>query len=178
MSTVRDVINQAAQLIGRSELTAASESDAEVTLLTRCYNIVANEVALDYFPLKTRETFSGESGSVPFSSFREAPVRVLSVKRGEREVDFTVYSERIDFEAGTHVTVSYAYAPKEKTAKEETGFPATVSERLLAYGVAAEFCLARGYFPEASNFEKKYREALGKAGLIRRRLVMRGRRWA
>ncbi len=180
--TVKKVLLYAAELAGRSDLgekLEAGEKDGELDLLLKCYNLVENEVALDYFPLKKRELFVPESGKILFARFAEAPVEVLSVRDcAGGTLEFEVFPEAISLlSAREEVAVTYAYAPKEKQADGVSEYAGKVSFRLLAFGTATEFLLAHGLYAEAAASEKRYREALRAANCVRRRLSIRARRW-
>ena len=85
--TVKEVLDCAAFLLGKEETQAyLNQSEAEGTpqvqreteLLLRCYNIVENEIALDYLPLTAEESFIAENGTIPYTSFSRFPVSVSS----------------------------------------------------------------------------------------------------
>ena len=75
------------------------------------------------------------------------------------------------------VTIDYTYVPEQPKISDETAFSDKVSARLLAFGVANEYLLTAGRYAEAAVWEKKYRDALSAAGLSRRKLCVRARRW-
>lgn len=57
---VREIAALAAEYIGREDLAEAlsvleGEPEGELKALLRCYNLVENEVAIDYFPPKREE---------------------------------------------------------------------------------------------------------------------------
>ena len=181
---VKEVIRLAAELVGRSDLAAEAEKESslkeELLLFLHCFNLVENEIALDYFPLKRRETLLPENGKLLYTQFSEAPVSVLKVTDTRAHgLPFEAFPTHLDVK-GYHgeVAVSYAYAPREKGIADDSDLGGRISARLIAYGAAAEFLLATGRFSEAATFDKKYREALVAANNVRRRLLIRGRRWA
>lgn len=182
---VRNVLLQAAANLGRDDLVAAindcfAEPEGDVASLLRCYNLVENELALDYFPLKREELVCACKGVVPYRRFRFAPARILSVERDGIPVPFEARpaSLRLGDCRGGKYLVSYTYTPAEKCLFAECEVGGKISVRLLSFGVACEFCLCHGAFQEAATWEKKYREALAAANLVRRKLSVRGRRWA
>ena len=185
---VRNVISLAAANLGREDLVACAEDCAaepfgELASLLRCYNLVENEVALDYFPLKREETFRKEKfeeGILPFKAFAYAPVEILSVK-GESGLPLS-HKIRPDAlvlpENATQVCILYTYSPKEKEWGDDAEVCPPVSARLLSFGVCCEFCLTNGQYGEAAAWEKKYREALRAADVRHKKLTVRSRRWA
>lgn len=188
---IKDVLILAAEELGRADIvplieaayTAAATGTApsgEAATLLRCYHLVENEVALDHFPLKAEETFSPSDGEVAFTQFSRAPVDVLGVRDASgMRIPFTVRPAHLLLPAGTgSVTVVYSYAPERRGIDGETAFSDKISARLLSYGVACEYLLSGGRYAEAAVREEKFREALRAAGLARRKLWVRARRWA
>ena len=182
--TVKNILSLAAANLGREDLVAAvcdcnRNPIGEVASLLRCYNLVENEIALDYFPLKTEDILALSGNVVPYSRLTHAPVTILSVK-GESgvNIDFETRPARILLKAksGT-VTVTYTYSPAEKQFKDSCELGGNISARLLSFGVACEFCLSNGQFQEAAAWEKKYRDALRAANTQRRPIFVRSRRW-
>lgn len=180
---VRNVISLAAANLGREDLVArvedcAAEPFGELASLLRCYNLVENEVALDYFPLKKDEEFETD-GVLPYTAFAFAPSEILQVT-GESGSPLS-YECRPDElvlpKNAKRVHVFYTYSPKEKEWGDDAEIAGRASVRLLSYGVCCEFCLTNGQYGEAAMWEKKYREALRAAGVRRKRFTVRSRRW-
>ncbi len=181
---VRNVISLAAGNLGREDLVAqieacAAEPFGELYSLLRCYNLVENEVALDYFPLIFEEEFNAD-GALLYKDFTYAPVEILSVK-GESGSPLsckTLPAKLVLPQNAKRVRISYTYSPKEKEWGDDVEAALQVSERLLSLGVCSEFCLTNGQYGEAATWEKKFREALRAAGVRHRKLSVRSRRWA
>lgn len=175
--TVKEVIQTAVGLVGSAADTEDASSE-EVLLFVRCFNLVENEVALDYIPLLAEEEIEAD-GKAEYTALKKAPLRILRVTDGAgNALRFKALHACLDlggFRGTAHVT--YAYAPSAKTYSESSDYEGAVSARLLAYGTAAEYLLARGKFAEASAFDAKYRDALRAASVPRRRLAVRARRW-
>ncbi len=179
---VKEVISLAAANLGREDLIkcAASQTQpsGELLSLLRCYNLVENEIALDYHPLKREETLSVEGNRVEFSAFTFAPVDILSVtdERGAA-VEYSLFPAYIALNCGKEVRISYAYSPAEKGWNDEGSFSGKISARLLSFGVTCEFCLSRGQFSEAAVWQKRYQDALRAASYAQPKKGIRSRRW-
>ena len=107
------------------------------------------------------------------------PVDVLEVTSAAGRCAFSVVAERLILPEGTgEVTVLYSYAPERAGMDGETAFSQKISARLLSYGVAREYLLAGGRYAEAAVWDEKFHAALRAAGLERRKLWLRARRWA
>ncbi len=180
--TVKETIGYAASLIGRNDLAAEAKTgeapSGELLLLVRCFNLVENEVALDYIPLLKEESFLPVEGKIPFSSFSEAPVSVKKVTKSGIETAYDLFPSYLKVKGDGQTDIVYAYAPRAKELGDDSDFGGPVSVRLLALGVAAEFELAAGRFSEAASFDRMYREALACAGRVLRKLSLPARSWA
>ena len=181
---VKEVIALAAENLGREDLSSELETldgapEGELKSLLRCYNLVENEVALDYFPLKAEEEVLPQNGRIPYSELAHAPVNFFRMRGGDgRDVDFEAHPAYLSVPAETGaLTVVYAYSPEHKEIVRESEFSGKITARLLSYGVACEFCLTSARYAEAALWERRFRDALRAAEIIRRRLKVRARRW-
>ena len=175
MITVREVITLAAKELGREDLCRAlaspqSGTNSEVATLVHCFNMVENEIALDYFPLKVTQTFTVKNGAVSYEKFEQAPVYLYSVRseKGE-DLSYELRADKVALSAPTAtVVITYSYLPETKQLSGVSEFEVKISPRLMAYGVACEYCLTLGKFQEAALWESKYKDALRAANLLRR----------
>lgn len=181
---VRDVMALAAANLGREDLVAlvcgcSGEPEGDLAALLRCYNLVENEIALDYFPLKQRDAVKISDGKLSYSELSRAPVTILSVTDGLRELPFEALPTGLSVNApgSFRGEILYTYSPAEKEIDGDCEFSEKISARLLSLGVACEFCLSHGLFAEAAVWEKKYRDALKAADICRKKLSVRPRRW-
>ncbi len=179
---VKEVIMLAAANLGREDLvqsaSALTHPMGELASLLRCYNLVENEIALEYLPLKREDVVHTQTCRLSFLSLSYAPVELISVKDdGGNDLPYTCYPDGIVLNRACVAHVYYSYSPAEKKWSDEGSFSGKVSARLLALGVTCEFCLSRGQFSEAAVWQKRYQEALRAAAFRRRKRVMRSRRW-
>lgn len=183
---VIDVIALAAQNIGREDLkqaldaeTVSAETQQELDSLLRCYNFVENEIALEYFPLVAEETFVCNDGQLRYTLFTHAPVNVRKAADGAgRNLEFRIFPAYLSLPEGAGgVKITYEYAPEKKNFEDDGAFSGKVSERLMSYGVASEFLLTAARYSESDVWQQRYQDALRAAGILRRRLAVRSRRW-
>ncbi len=181
---VKEILSAAADLIGRSDLAREAESESssseELSLLLRCFNIIQNEVALDYFQLKRQDNFIVRTNKISYTELYETPTAILGVTRAEtgEPVPYEVFPDYIALNVQDVLTVTYTYAPQDKKLTDSVVKAPCVSVRLLAYGTAAEFLLACGRFSEAAVLDKRYREAISAAASVKTPLKVRARRWS
>jgi hypothetical protein len=153
-----------------------SEGKANAELLLHAFHMVENELAVDYFPLTTEET-RVSTGKLLFISLAHEAVRVLKVENenGE-ELPFTMQANGIVLPKG-RVKITYTYAPKAKSFKDDGDFYYLVTARLIAYGILAEFTLSTGRYAEWAIWDKKYKNAIESAYHAQPGGWMRTRRW-
>ncbi len=163
---VQEVVMTAAMELGiaddvRSYLDAGNEvGKKQAELLLECFNLVENELALDYLPLCAEDTVDSASGKISYLMMRYAPVRVIKVTdEWGNSTAFSIFPDYLSTQPG-RVKISYTYTPEKKTMTDKSDFEMQVSVRLMAYGVAAEYALATGLFEEAAIWDKKYKEAI------------------
>ncbi len=153
---------------------AQKEADA----LLHSFNVVENELAMDYLPLYAEDEIVTASGSVFYTVLTRKPVRILGVKDGNgNSLFYQVFPEYVKAQVGK-VRIRYTYMPNEKTLYDQSDYHLQASERLLALGVAVEYCLSRGMFEDANVWDKKYKQALKSAYKGYPSVVLRTRRWA
>lgn len=154
-----------------------AEDEKKATLLLTCFNIVENELALDYFPLVAEDTVETDGGVVDFSALQNDAVRITKVTdEWGNSAAFQLFSSYLKTQPGK-VCVTYTYTPKKKTTDEKSDFYTAVSVRLISYGMAAEYAMATGLFEDAAVWDKKYKEGIRAAYRLQKCKRIRSRRW-
>ena len=180
---VKDIVLLAATQLGiADEVQAYLDGEEEngernAALLLTCFNVVENELALDYLPLYAEEKINTETGKIVYSDLVHSAVRIVKVtdEKGE-SIPYKLYAEYLQTQAGK-VTVRYTYTPESKETDGESDFASPVSERLLAYGIAAEYSLSMGLLSEAAVWDKKYKESIEAIRSLQSGKRMKSRRW-
>ncbi len=165
---VKEIMVLAAELCGRRDLAdflagrtgadAGAMQREEETLL-RCFNLTENEIALDYLPIRRRESFVSDGG-VPYAAFSCPPAEIFAVRgpSGEK-LAYTALGEGLRVRAGA-VEVEYSCRPSVKAAADAPEAGCRDGGRLLALGTACEFALMSGDMETAALLDKRYRDAL------------------
>lgn len=166
---VKNIMKKAASLLGNADdlldyLNGVSgvgnTGEKQAELLLNCFNLVENELALDYLPLIKKESYTPQNGKIFYSQFSSSVVRILDVENElGQKVDFRLFATYMEVDA-TVANVRYAYTPTEKAINGESDYKLAASERLLAFGMAAEYLSALGLLEEASVWDKKYKEGI------------------
>ena len=185
--TVKDILKTVAVLINREEILEFlnngyannySAINDDVNLLVTCYNIVAEEIATEYYKLKTIEKHISKNGVLKYSEFINNPISIISVKdKNDNSVTYKVMPSEILLNE-LEVFVEYCYTPQNKGLDEVSDYSSTpIKNRVIAYGVATEYLLIKGAFEEAVLWHEKYVEAL-KGSLIKSKMKkIKGRVW-
>ena len=181
--TVKEIIIAAATELGIADEVRAfvngesEEGKPKAEALLRCFNLVENELALDYLPLYAEEVLETETGAVYYAELEKTAVRIVGIEdEWGNSVAFKLFPEYLKTQAGK-ICVRYTYTPAEKDMDGESDFTLYASVRLFAYGVAAEYALANGEFEEAAVWDKKYKDAITAAYKLRSVKKIRSRRW-
>ncbi len=182
--TVKETLREAAQSLGLGDeveyyfsgkYTAVGKAAVELLLI--CFNRVENELALDYLPLVTEEEVVSGTGVVDYASLIRPAARILCVENEWGEsVRYKLFPTYLKTQSGK-LKIIYAYAPTAKTVEEASEYGSLVSQRLLVYGMAAEYCLAVGELTAASVWDKKYKEGIQAAYKASPCKRLRSRRW-
>lgn len=179
---VKECVEKAAMLLGIAEEVCAyleqgdAQGQEQTERLVKCFNLVENELALDYLPLFAEQKVANGQGKVDLLLLQKSAVRIVGVKNeaGER-VKFRLFPTYLEAPTGD-LTILYSYTPSEKALDGESDY-ATLSTRLFGYGMAMNYALIMGLYEEASVWDKKYKEALEAAYRIRGAAAVRSRRW-
>ena len=183
---VKEILSLSAELLDDCDLKTYIETGAcndeesakqNYVLLLKCYNLVADEISREYFPLSTVETFTPDNGVILYENFTFNPVLIKSVTTLDgNKADCKIHLVRI-FTNST-VKVEYAYSCPERSYNDISDFTLTkVSKRVLAYGVVVEYCLIKGMFEEAVMWRDKYNSGLSACLSVRKIPKIKNRMW-
>jgi hypothetical protein len=143
-----------------------------------CYNAVVDELARGYFPVRTSETMSSSDCKFNFAKFTHRPLKIIKVLSGGRKVDWITFPEFLTTDRAD-VTIEYEYVPDKAVESDDFYYPdATVGERLVTFGMAAEYLLICGEVESAGCWETRYRAEIDR--LLSQRSVkerIMPRRW-
>ena len=129
----------------------------------KCYNLVEQELATDYFPILEVDKFFNVDDKIYFKDFSRKAYFIKGVQdfRGDK-VDYRINPEYIEikknYDGGTFF-VKYYYLPKEKGLYSTCTYGAEYIS-ILKYGIAAEYCLQQGNFELAKIYSDKYKERI------------------
>lgn len=163
-----EVVCEALRLVGRDdvadEIIIGGPLTGEVARLNRAgltyLNAVRDELARGYFPLDAKEEMSSKNGSFAFADFKYKPYEIKRVIADGKPVKWHISPDYLVAD-GKNITVFYTYVPDPLKMDDEFDYPVfAVSERLVEYGIAAEYYLVLGDVTNSAVWESKYRSEI------------------
>lgn len=157
MMKVSEVIELSALLLD-IELTEDIRNN-----LVRCYNLVEQELATDYFPILEVDKFFHVEDKIYYKDFSRKPYMLKGIQDFHGDsVSFRLVPEYINliknYNGGTFF-VKYYYLPEDKELYSNSTYGAEYIS-ILKYGIAAEYCLMQGNFEQAKIYSDKYKERI------------------
>jgi hypothetical protein len=171
---VKDCIEAAAGYLGIEnieEKLQGSEGNAFLQI-ARC---IVSEIVSDYYPLRVSEELESESGELFFRDFEKDPIDIYFVRKEGISVPFRTFFDRIETASG-RVQVEYSFLPYIEGIDSDLPFSERVSARVVGYGIAAEYCIING-MDEAVIYDKRYRDALRRAAIVKGEKRLAARNW-
>ena len=124
------------------------------------------------------EEISTDTGRVDFDALKKPVVRFLAVRDvyGEH-LKYDLFVGYLKTKPGT-LKLQYTYTPSsEKTLDGTAEIALEVSKRMMAYGVAAEYCFIVGLYEEGEAWAKKYRDSIMAVYRAQKGKKIKARRW-
>lgn len=153
-----------------------TETLTQIDAITRLSNLVINEVAGSFIPMVKTEEVTQTDGKIDLRELTEMPLEIKGVYLDESGVSFKVkgaYAESA-FKANK---IKYSYIPHNYGLTDEIGYTEKeISLAVLAFGVAAEYCLTEWRFAEAVMWRERFTEGI-KSFCIVKNVNTKGREW-
>jgi hypothetical protein len=184
---VKEILKMAAEMAGEKELAAYYAQNAvedvaaceeNASLMLRCYNMITEELALEYLPLRTAEKVEITSNKIYFSDLGFKPLRVIAVygKNGEK-VPYKLINDYLQLANGSFI-IEYTYRVGLATADDDCVYDETaIGPYAIAYGILSQYLLERGRISESNLYQEKYLNAVRARIAQRKSLKLPARRW-
>ncbi len=165
--TVKEILTLVCEFVGEREILKKFETEGElssreqekVEIMTRCFNLVNQEIASDYLPFLTRESVD-TNGILNFSELKKSVVHIYEIKnRFGINLKFKLFPNFAEVN-GHARTVVYSFLPEELSLESTVEAPCNLTERIYAYGVASEYLLIDGLSEDAEIWENRFKEGL------------------
>ena len=187
--TIKNILKIACLFLGKENIVAAlnledfsmaSEGEkSEVQFLISCLNLIQGEVATDYIPLNFKEKVASEDGKILIESLSKKLLEVVSVKdKNGYKIKFKNFPNHIEVD-GVAGEILYRYQPDEISELDDEieNFSNKVTEKILAFGVAMEYCFIQGLYDDAQIWEKRFKDALLIRASKKSNMKLPVRRW-
>lgn len=158
---VSEIIETSATMLDISLSEVLKEKD----LWVKCYNYIEQELAMSYFPILEIDKHFNVDDIIYFKNFTRKPYQIKSIQdfHGDK-INYIVNPDYIElkknYNGGTFF-VKYYYIPEEKEFSSNSTYGKEYID-ILKYGVAVEYCLAKGDFDLGDIYSNKYKEAIKK----------------
>lgn len=184
--TVKDVMIICAKLLKNDELTEYLVSNGEYDFdlekerecYLRAYNLIAEELTCEYFPLVAQERFTPVNGKIKTSAFNKVPLKIKNVISADSglPVKYRYINDCIAVGDGD-VIVFYEHCADEASESKTFPLEPVPGKYVVAFGMAAEICYENGLAGEASVWKSKYDSAIRGRAAERRKLIIKQRKW-
>ncbi len=184
---VKDILKMTAEMAGENQTVLYFEEkgvddlafcEENARLLLRCYNLIVEELALEYLPLKREEEVTVKEGKIYFSNLDFIPLRIISVRlKNGRKVPYRFVNDYLEVENGDLI-IEYNYRLKPALEDDEVAYCNTViGPYALIYGILSQYLLEKGRVSESNLYQEKYLSAIRARIAEKRPLKIPGRRW-
>lgn len=146
--------------------------------LLRCYNIIIEELACEYYPLKKSEVVYVSDNKIFTSNFVFTPLKIVTIRdEKDRKCCFKFVNDYLQVKNGV-LTVTYEYKPDMATLFDEYVYDNSILGNFaVAYGVVSEYLAECGVFSQAEKYYQKYQNAVSGRLKETRNLKLPQRRW-
>ena len=185
---VKEIIKLVAEMIGEEEVVKLCNdlppndkeyASASYNLLLRCYHLIVEELACEYYPVKNRQVFEDvKDNKIFFSAFEYQPLRILNTfdkygqKLGYRLInDYILVNEK-------NACVEYEYRISKEGEEDESFYASKIiGPYVIAYGVASQYLTEKGRYSDADIFQSRYLQGIKSRLAKKGSLKMPKRRW-
>lgn len=154
---VSDVIDVTAELLG------VSLDNEVLAALLNCYNVIEQELATDYRPIRIVEKFLIDDNIIEYSSFKKKPHEILAVQDFQGDmVKFKLNATNIELKKnynGHMFFVRFNELPKAKSISDKSSYDQFYIG-VMKYGIAAEYYTTLGDFKNAKLCHDEYKRRL------------------
>lgn len=186
---VKEILKITCSLLGKEELlntvyfdeqanNLTDENTKELNKMLECLNIVNEEIALCYLPLLNQKEVTFTNGKIKISDIDENIFSIVGIKNKlGNSLKFKYLKDEIVC-LTTNAIVTYKVRPSILTLNQNAeDFSGRLTARILAYGVASEYCYAEMLYDDATIWENRFKNALLYISEKKGELNLKQRRW-
>ncbi|MCL2555672.1 MAG: hypothetical protein FWE03_01455 [Firmicutes bacterium] len=178
--TIRSCAIRAAKYLGLKELANNIEDnimgDEDRDAFIAMTRDVVHEIVTDFFPLRVIRMVDISNGSFNLRVLNDRVAHVFSIKKDGVNFRFRTRFDRVETNAEGLCEVEYSYLPILTSMNTVIPIFAKINERIIGYGIAAEYCLING-LSDALIWDKRYKDALRRTLATKGEKQLRKRAW-
>ena len=165
---LKDILLKTSELINRDDLIEGlgknlfenSQSiQNDISRLISYYNHTIETLCENYFNLtNSQKILSNRDKKISFLNFSYEPTKILTVKKNEKPVYFSIYSKYITVpEENAIFEITYNYLPDRVTnLNDKLNIPKGITEKTICYGIASEFLASKNQITQAEYWNNKF----------------------
>lgn len=177
---LEEVINAALAYLGEYGYDVGRDKaqDDKIKLLVGCANIMLTEIAQEYMPLTDECAVNAKDGLFSYEQIPRRVCRILSVRdKDGADVKFTQRPFSCKVHKDGTLNVEYRYLPSAAVVGDDCEVDARVSEKTLALGVCAEYCMISGMYEQSEGFAERFRQDIRACIRPAKSVTIKGRGW-
>ena len=158
---LEEVINTALAYLGENgyDIGKDKAEDDKIRLLVKCANIMLTEIAQEYLPLSDECRVVAKNNRFYYDEVPRRMLRITSVKdENGAEVKFMQKSFWCNVRKNGALVVGYRYVPATAEIGDDCDVDPRVSEKTLALGTCAEYCMISGMYEQSEGFAERFRQ--------------------
>lgn len=170
--------NTASDNTDNADASANDGLSEDAQLIIDCVKSTVEEIADEFIPLMRVATATAVDREIVLSDLDENVNRVFSVKSGERERAFKCRYDRLIVPQDGDYAVAFSVAPAFGTLNDDICYThSLISTRIIAFGVARDFCIITGRTDEANVWEQRFKAALESKLSTKKFIKLKRRGW-
>lgn len=159
-----------------NELTESEK--AEVDKMVNALNLITEEIACDYLPILKEKTINLKNGEIEVGEIDDNVMEIVSIKnRMGKALRYKYVNGKIVCLASTVIITYKTYPNKITLDGNAEDFGGRLSARVVAYGVASEYCYLEMLYDDASIWEARFKNSLLIACRKKGELTLKKRGW-
>ncbi len=187
--TAKEIIKNVCTYLGKEEILESSffeENGAELTKtqtkdinkIVDCINYCVEEIASEYLPILKTKMFDLSNGEINLKDIDSSLQEIISVKSHAGKTLRYAVSDKKLICLASKVEITYKVYPTHITTSSTCeDFDGRISARVLAYGVASEYCFLEMLYDDATLWESRFKNALLVAGRKKGEIKLKKRGW-
>lgn len=187
--TAKEIIKNVCIYLGKEDILTSSffepdgqeisiDAQKDIEKMLKCINDITEELATQYIPITKTKVIQLDGGAIDLFSIDDYIHEIISVKSLSGKTLRYVISGNKMVCLASKVEITYKVYPEEITLEGNAeNFGGKLSARIIAYGVASEYCFLEMLYDDATLWETRYKNALLNAQRKKGELKLKKRGW-